>query len=72
LTKKGVVDWWVSVNTVIGSIARSAKRQYLRNTEADFESFCPAAATRFTDGVKLSTDCKKVNRKWKLATGNRN
>ena len=25
MTKKGVLDWWVSVNIVTGGIARSAK-----------------------------------------------
>jgi len=41
MTKKGVVNWWVSVNIVTGSIARSAKRRYLSNSEADFEVFRP-------------------------------
>jgi len=31
------VDWWVSVNIVTGSIARS-------NSEADFEVFSPTGA----------------------------
>jgi len=31
MTKKGVVDWWVSINIVTGSIAQSAKRRYLSN-----------------------------------------
>jgi len=40
-----------SRRTVItGSIARSAKRQYLSYSEADFEVFRPAGATRYTDG----------------------
>jgi len=55
-----VVDWWVSINIVTGSIARSGRRWYLSNFEADFEVFRPAGATRCTDGVKLSTDCKKL------------
>jgi len=67
MTKKGVVDWCVSVNIVIGSIARSRKCRYLSNSEVDFEVFRPAPM-----GVKLSVDCKNCNRKWKLATGNRN
>jgi len=37
--KKAVVDWWVSVNIVTGSIAQSAKRWYLSNSEANFEVF---------------------------------
>jgi len=49
VTTKGVVDWWVSVNVVTGSIARSTKRRYLSNSEADFEVFRPARATRCTD-----------------------
>jgi len=53
MTKKGLVDWWVSVNIVTGSIARSAKHQYLSNSEADFEVFCPAWATRCTDGGEI-------------------
>jgi len=61
-----VVDWWVSVNIVTGSIMRSAKRRYLSNSEADFEVFRTAGETRSTDGVKLSIDCKKI------ATGNGN
>ena len=36
-----------------GSIARSAKRRYLSNSEADFEVFRPTGATRCTEGVKL-------------------
>jgi len=31
-----VVDWSVSINIFTCSIARSAKRQYLNNSEADF------------------------------------
>jgi len=44
-----VVDWSVSVNIVTGSIARSAKRQHLSNSEADFEVFRPEGATRCTN-----------------------
>jgi len=49
----GVVDWSVSVNIVTGSIARSAKRRYLSNSEADFEVFRPAGATRCTNGNEI-------------------
>jgi len=60
MTKKGVVDWWVSVNIVTSSIVRSAKCRYFSNAEADFEVFCPAGATCCSNGVKLSTDCQKL------------
>ena len=63
------VDWWVSVNIVTGSIALSARRRYLSDSQTDFEVFRPAGATRCTDArgeVKLSIDCKKA------ATGNGN
>jgi len=60
MTKKGVADWWVSVDIVTDSIARSAKRRYFSNSEADFEVFRPAGATRCTNGVKLSIDCRKL------------
>ena len=60
MTKKGVVNRWVGVNIVTGSIARSAKRRYLSNSDADFEVFRPAGETRCTDGVKLSTHCTKL------------
>ena len=36
-----------------GSIARSASRRYLINSEADFEFFRPAGATRCTDGGEI-------------------
>jgi len=39
--KEGMVNWWVSINIVTGSIARSAKRRYLSNSEADFRFFSP-------------------------------
>jgi len=39
-----------------GSIARSATRRYLIYSEADFEVFRPAGATRCTDGVKFGTE----------------
>ena len=60
MTKKGLVDWWVSVNIVTGSIARSAKHQYLSNSEADFEVFCPAWATRCTDGGEIVNWLQKM------------
>jgi len=36
-----------------GSIARSASRRYLIYSEADFEVFRPAGATRYTDGGEI-------------------
>jgi len=39
-----------------GSIARSASRRYLVYSEADFEVFRPAGATRYTDGVKFGME----------------
>jgi len=36
-----------------GNIIRSATRQYLSYSEADFEVFRPAGAKRCTDGVKF-------------------
>jgi len=39
--------------TITGSIARSAKRQYLSYSEGDFELFRPAGATRCTDGGEI-------------------
>jgi len=36
-----------------GSIARSASRQYLIYSEADFEVFHPAGATRCADGGEI-------------------
>jgi len=53
MTKNGMVDWRASVNILTGSIARSAKRTYLSNTEADFEVFRPALASRCTDGAEI-------------------
>jgi len=38
----------------IGSIARSAKHRYLSYSEADFEVFRLAGATRCTDGTEAS------------------
>jgi len=66
MTKKGVVNRWVGVNIVTGSIARSAKRRYLSNSDADFEVFRPAGETRCTDGGEI------VNSLHKTATGNGN
>ena len=43
-------------NMNTGSIARSAKRRYLIYSEADFEVFHPAGATRCTDGVKFGVE----------------
>jgi len=45
-------------SVVAGSIARNAKRRYLSYSEADFEVFRPAGATRCTDGVKFVTEEK--------------
>jgi len=39
-----------------GSIARSATRLYLSYSDADFEVFRPAGATRCTDGVKVGME----------------
>jgi len=41
---------------ITGSIARSATRRYLSYSEADFEVFRPARATRCTDGVKFDME----------------
>ena len=38
---------------ITGSIARSATRLYLIYSEADFEVFRPAGATRCTDGDEI-------------------
>jgi len=38
---------------ILGSIARSASRRYLIYSEADFEVFRPAGATRSTDGSEI-------------------
>ena len=40
---------------ITGSIARSARRRYIIYSEADFEVFRPAGATRCTDGVTFGT-----------------
>ena len=66
MTKKRLVDWWVSVNIVTGSIARSTKRRHLSKSEADFEVFQPARVTRCTNGGEI------VNWLHKTATGNGN
>ena len=42
-----------NVEFLTGSIARSATRQYLRYSEADFEVFHHAGATRCTDGGEI-------------------
>jgi len=42
-----------SVSLITGSIARSARRRYLIYSEADFEVFRPAGATRCTDGGEI-------------------
>jgi len=60
MTKKGAVDWCISFNTVTSSIARSPKRRYLSNSEAEVEVFRHAWATRCTDGGELSIGCKKT------------
>ena len=41
---------------ITGSTARSASRRYLIYSEADFEVFRPAAATRCTMEVKFGTE----------------
>jgi len=46
---------------VTGSIARSASRWYLVYSEADFEVFRPAGATRCTDGGEISHEEGKPN-----------
>jgi len=50
----GLVGHTGSASVVTGSIARSAKRQYLSNSEADFDVFRPAGSTtRCTDGGEI-------------------
>jgi len=44
------------VKVITGSIAHSATSRYLIYSEADFEVFRPAGATRCTDGVKFGTE----------------
>jgi len=46
----------LSISVFTGSIAQSANCQYLIYSEADFEVFCPAGATRCTDGVKFGME----------------
>jgi len=41
---------------ITGSIAFSANRWYLSYSEGNFDAFCPAGATRCTDGVKFGTE----------------
>jgi len=41
---------------ITGNIGQSARRLYLIYSEADFEVFRPAGATRCTDGVKFGTE----------------
>jgi len=38
---------------ITNSIARSAKRRYISYSNADFEVFLPAGATRCTDGSEI-------------------
>jgi len=66
MAKKGMVDWWVSVNIATDSIARSAKRQHLSNSETDFEFFAPQGRHFAPTGVKLSIDCKKLQTKMEI------
>jgi len=40
-------------DAITGSIACNAKCRYLSYSEGDFEVFCPAGATRCTDGVEM-------------------
>ena len=42
-----------SKRVITGSIARSARRRYLIYSEADFEVFRPARATRCTNGGEI-------------------
>jgi len=41
---------------ITGSIARSASSRYFVYSQADFEVFRPAGATRCTDGVKFGME----------------
>ena len=43
----------LAISLITGSIARSASRWYLMYSEADFEVFRPAGATRCTDGGEI-------------------
>jgi len=46
-------EWPKTLSFFTGSIARSASHQYLIYSEADFEVFRPAGATRCTDGGEI-------------------
>jgi len=46
---------FVIIELFTGSIARSTTLRHLSYSEADFEVFRPAGATRCTDGVKFGT-----------------
>jgi len=51
--------WYPSTSSgtiITGSIPRSATRRYLIYSEADFDGFRSARATRCTDGVKFGTE----------------
>ena len=52
----GKLERFAVVNLITDSIARSASRRYLINSEADFEVFRPAGATRYIDGVKFGME----------------
>jgi len=45
-----------TASIITGSIASSASRRYLVYSEADFEVFRPAGATRCTDGMRFGTE----------------
>ena len=60
------MDWWVSVNTATGSIARRAKRRYLSNSEADFEIFAPQGRHVAPNGGELVNWLQKAA----IANGN--
>jgi len=44
------------IRLITSSIAHSTKCRYLSYSEANLEVFCPAVATRCTDGVKFSVE----------------
>jgi len=48
---------------ITGSIARSARRRYLIYSEADFEVFRPAGATRCIDGSEIWRGGDRVGQK---------
>jgi len=48
------LDHILSVYLITGSNVRSATRRYLISSEADFELFCPAGATRCTNLGEIS------------------